>query len=433
MRIVTSGRVRRPRARSLCGRGTVFHSPGYVISVTSFLLSRHRHPQPTSPTICLGMERRFGQRPKQYLDRAENTETGKAGSAAPTADIGGPDLIVVDPPRAGLGERVARTLAISGAPRVVYVSCDPATLARDLAAFVSGGYRIEQVHLVDLFPQTFPHRDGRTSRALIFSPFSFAGSEPCSFVYRGGPPAFHFKAARQPLLWAAAAHAAGIVIGVYAWRPAVWWIGAAMIFAAAAAYFAGGVAVWDGFCAGNVLLAGALHVQMKDSSPNLDRAFSHMPTGRKFRSSATSCAMDDFSRAASVKTRQTFDIEAEEIHTQMGSNGQSERPQSLGHPVEHLRSQTKSADAEHADDTADSDQSMPIFRYGQRIVFWPNSSFRAISGIQEPSTIADICRPRHRGAGLGETGRCGVAPRRRGHSLGAMAQPITPQRGCEDA
>jgi 23S rRNA (uracil1939-C5)-methyltransferase len=89
------------------------------------------------------------------MERAENAKTGKAGSAAPTADLVIPDLIIVDPPRAGLGERVARTLAISGAPRVVYVSCDPATLARDLAALVSGGYRIEQVHLVDLFPQTF--------------------------------------------------------------------------------------------------------------------------------------------------------------------------------------------------------------------------------------------------------------------------------------
>jgi 23S rRNA (uracil1939-C5)-methyltransferase len=95
---------------------------------------------------------------EQYLERAENTKTGKAGSAAPTAgkpDLVIADLIIVDPPRAGLGERVARTLAISGAPRVVYVSCDPATLARDLSTLVSCGYRIEQVHLVDLFPQTF--------------------------------------------------------------------------------------------------------------------------------------------------------------------------------------------------------------------------------------------------------------------------------------
>jgi 23S rRNA (uracil1939-C5)-methyltransferase len=41
------------------------------------------------------------------------------------------------------------------APRVVYVSCDPVTLARDLMVLLAVGYRIEQVHLVDLFPQTY--------------------------------------------------------------------------------------------------------------------------------------------------------------------------------------------------------------------------------------------------------------------------------------
>ena len=66
-----------------------------------------------------------------------------------------PDLVVVDPPRAGLGERVARALAKMDAPRLIYVSCDPATLARDLVQLCAGGYRVEQTHLVDLFPQTF--------------------------------------------------------------------------------------------------------------------------------------------------------------------------------------------------------------------------------------------------------------------------------------
>jgi len=65
------------------------------------------------------------------------------------------DLIVVDPPRAGLGENVARLLAASSTPRITYVSCDPATLARDLTILVKSGYRIDEVHLVDLFPQTF--------------------------------------------------------------------------------------------------------------------------------------------------------------------------------------------------------------------------------------------------------------------------------------
>jgi 23S rRNA (uracil1939-C5)-methyltransferase len=66
-----------------------------------------------------------------------------------------PDLALADPPRAGLGERVARNLAKLAAPRLIYVSCDPATLARDLVHLLAGGYRVEQVHLVDLFPQTY--------------------------------------------------------------------------------------------------------------------------------------------------------------------------------------------------------------------------------------------------------------------------------------
>ncbi len=66
-----------------------------------------------------------------------------------------PDLVVVDPPRSGLGDRVARLLVRAGAPRVTYVSCDPATLARDLVVLQAAGYRVEEVHLVDLFPQTY--------------------------------------------------------------------------------------------------------------------------------------------------------------------------------------------------------------------------------------------------------------------------------------
>jgi 23S rRNA (uracil1939-C5)-methyltransferase len=66
-----------------------------------------------------------------------------------------PDLIAVDPPRGGLGDPVARLLSNAGAPRVTYVSCDPSTLARDLVPLLAAGYRVEEVHLVDLFPQTY--------------------------------------------------------------------------------------------------------------------------------------------------------------------------------------------------------------------------------------------------------------------------------------
>ena len=64
-------------------------------------------------------------------------------------------LVVVDPPRAGLGEKAAEALCRMSASHVTYVSCDPATLSRDLRVLLESGYRVEQVHLVDLFPQTY--------------------------------------------------------------------------------------------------------------------------------------------------------------------------------------------------------------------------------------------------------------------------------------
>jgi 23S rRNA (uracil1939-C5)-methyltransferase len=66
-----------------------------------------------------------------------------------------PDLIVVDPPRSGLGEEVCSLLAKAGSAEIVYVSCDPATLSRDLRTLVQSGYHLKNIHLVDLFPQTF--------------------------------------------------------------------------------------------------------------------------------------------------------------------------------------------------------------------------------------------------------------------------------------
>ncbi len=66
-----------------------------------------------------------------------------------------PDLIVVDPPRTGLGAESCALLAEIAAPAVAYVSCDPATLARDLRTLIASGYQIQSITLADLFPQTF--------------------------------------------------------------------------------------------------------------------------------------------------------------------------------------------------------------------------------------------------------------------------------------
>ena len=65
-----------------------------------------------------------------------------------------PSLVLLDPPRAGLGTEGAALLAGLRPAHIVYVSCDPQTLARDLAVLCARGYRLQTVDLVDLFPQT---------------------------------------------------------------------------------------------------------------------------------------------------------------------------------------------------------------------------------------------------------------------------------------
>lgn len=67
-----------------------------------------------------------------------------------------PDVVIVDPPRGGLSGKAVRRVLEVGAPVLVYVSCHPATFADNAARFVEGGYRLEYVQPVDMFPQT-PH------------------------------------------------------------------------------------------------------------------------------------------------------------------------------------------------------------------------------------------------------------------------------------
>jgi 23S rRNA (uracil1939-C5)-methyltransferase len=66
-----------------------------------------------------------------------------------------PDFVLVDPPRAGLGKPVVERLKELRPRQLTIVACDPATLARDLAALVAGGYKMRKITLVDLFPQTY--------------------------------------------------------------------------------------------------------------------------------------------------------------------------------------------------------------------------------------------------------------------------------------
>jgi len=81
---------------------------------------------------------------------------GKAEQILPQLAQNGlqPQVIMLDPPRAGCHSLVISTIAEMKAERIVYVSCDPGTLARDLRQFAQFGYELQKVQPVDMFPQT---------------------------------------------------------------------------------------------------------------------------------------------------------------------------------------------------------------------------------------------------------------------------------------
>jgi 23S rRNA (uracil1939-C5)-methyltransferase len=125
---------------------SVFH---HIVSVESSQLSSVdlSHNKPSNGEAVQATT-------EEFLVGLQNSErVGKGAVFAHPPNK--PDLAVVDPPRSGLGEPVARLLANLRAPQVAYVSCDPATLARDLVSLLTSGYRVERVHLVDFFPQTY--------------------------------------------------------------------------------------------------------------------------------------------------------------------------------------------------------------------------------------------------------------------------------------
>ena len=69
-------------------------------------------------------------------------------------DVDNPDVVVVDPPRKGCDEKLLATIVQSGAKRLVYVSCNPATLARDTALLTESGFVLDKLQPVDMFPET---------------------------------------------------------------------------------------------------------------------------------------------------------------------------------------------------------------------------------------------------------------------------------------
>ncbi|SNX96132.1 class I SAM-dependent RNA methyltransferase [Geodermatophilus sabuli] len=104
------------------------------------------------PAACAAAEANLADLPQAEVWQGEVDAEGLADLID---ELGTPpDVVVLDPPRAGAGPAVSRVLAGAGPRAVVYVACDPASLARDVAVLGTAGYRLEAVRGFDAFPMT---------------------------------------------------------------------------------------------------------------------------------------------------------------------------------------------------------------------------------------------------------------------------------------
>jgi tRNA/tmRNA/rRNA uracil-C5-methylase (TrmA/RlmC/RlmD family) len=105
----------------------------------------------SDPAACAAADANLAGFPQAEVWEGDVDAEGLAGLLR---ELGRPDVVVLDPPRAGAGQAVSRMLAGTGARAVVYVACDPAALARDVAAFAAAGFRLAAVRGFDAFPMT---------------------------------------------------------------------------------------------------------------------------------------------------------------------------------------------------------------------------------------------------------------------------------------
>jgi competence protein ComEC len=167
------------------------------------------------------------------------------------------------------------------------------------------------------------------------------------------------------MLWAAAAYSSGIVVGLYQWRPALWWVIAATAFLASAVYFlrrrtwlAGALAL------GAFFLAGALHIQLHGRGAELDRSILPFADGQELDITAHVIRDGRLRPGAFGELQQTLDVETDEIVTDSGQHVPVHSGVRLGI---YRRAEPRTTAALSAPDArADS---MRIFHYGERIRF----------------------------------------------------------------
>jgi len=141
------------KAADLTGGETVYDL--YCGTGTIGLFCAHQAAQ----VIGIEINKNAIQNARENADRNQikNADffVGDTSKALKEHDLPPPDVIIVDPPRAGLQGDTPEKVAKLGAKRIVYVSCNPATLTRDIKTFTKNGYNLEYVQPVDMFPHTY--------------------------------------------------------------------------------------------------------------------------------------------------------------------------------------------------------------------------------------------------------------------------------------
>src|SRR5580692_3227579 len=184
-------------------------------------------------------------------------------------------------------------------------------------------------------------------------------------------PAFHLKASRQPMLWAAIAYSSGIVAGAYLWRPALWWMVAGAEFLLAAAYFAQRRSAMAWTLALSALsLAGALHMQSRTGEPRIDTSIQPYADREELQITAHVTRDGRLQQGSFNEVRQTVDVETEELQTEPGHG----EPVHSGIRLSIYSPRPHDVVANDAAPEGISDASaaitpMPLFHYGDRVRF----------------------------------------------------------------
>jgi len=179
------------------------------------------------------------------------------------------------------------------------------------------------------------------------------------------PPAFQYKAARNPLLWAATAYSGGIIAGAYAWRPFLWWLIAGTAFIGAGAYFThrrAGLSLVLGLAA--VFLIAALQIQSQGASSRRDTGIQPLADGREL--SVTAHVISDGKmQVDGDEIRQSVEVETEEVTTASGETLAIHSGVRLTIYSAQPRNINGNADLERKTSSA----ALQPFRYGERLRF----------------------------------------------------------------